>query len=219
MGHDKAAVRLAGRPLLDHMLAKLAALGLRARVAGLRSPVDGVPAEVFPDRHPGCGPLSGLETAFEHSEAELLLTLGVDLPLLSTAFLAWLLERARMTGALATIPKVLGRPQPLCAVYRRELEPSVRQALLQGDFKVMGVIERAVTDRGEGIDGPGNDLDLFDVETMAAAGAWVSALPAHCEFLNFNSPEDLALGEVLWTRRQLAHLPFPSGKRPQAPML
>ena len=120
MGRDKARVEVAGRSLLGRMLEKLKALGVRARVAGLREPVDGVTAEVIPDAYPDCGPLSGMETALRRSEAELVLVLGVDLPLLETEFLAWMLRRAETTGAMATIPELLGEPQPLCAVYRRE---------------------------------------------------------------------------------------------------
>ncbi len=46
MGRDKAAVVLAGRPLLEHMLEKLGAVGLRARVAGLRAPMPGIASDV-----------------------------------------------------------------------------------------------------------------------------------------------------------------------------
>src|SRR5882757_10397351 len=92
MGRDKAAVVLAGRPLLQRMLDKLEALHMRTRVAGLRSPVPGVTAEVLSDAHPDCGRLSGMETALTKSEAPLVLIVGVDLPLLETEFLAWMLE-------------------------------------------------------------------------------------------------------------------------------
>ncbi|HZB87802.1 MAG TPA: NTP transferase domain-containing protein, partial [Terracidiphilus sp.] len=83
MGRDKAGVALAGRPLLEHMLDKLRMLGLRARVAGLRAPVANVAAEVvaaeiWSDAHPDCGPLSGMETALQKSEAALVLMVGVD---------------------------------------------------------------------------------------------------------------------------------------------
>ena len=116
MGRDKARIEVAGRSLLGRMLEKLEALGVRARVAGLCELVDDVTAEVIPDEHPDCGPLSGMETALGRSEAELVLVLGVDLPLLETEFLAWMLRRAETTGAMATIPQLLGKPQPLCAV-------------------------------------------------------------------------------------------------------
>jgi len=55
MGRDKARIELAGRSLLGCMLEKLEALGVRARVAGMREPVYGVTAEVIPDAHPDCG--------------------------------------------------------------------------------------------------------------------------------------------------------------------
>jgi molybdenum cofactor guanylyltransferase len=200
MGRDKAAVALAGRPLLEHMLDKLRTLGLRARVAGLHTPIQ-YPAEystvevagevlsdAYPDIHPGCGPLSGMETALNKSEAPLVLIVGVDLPLLETEFLAWMLRRASTTGAMATVPRAGGKPQPLCAVYRRELLDRVTEALNAGDYKVMMAVERATA---------GRRLDCFDVERVAATGAWRSSRATHWQFMNCNTPEELALAAAL----------------------
>jgi molybdopterin-guanine dinucleotide biosynthesis protein A len=188
MGRDKARVELRGRPLLQHMLDKLRALGLQARVAGLREPVGEVAGELLPDSHPGCGPLSGIETALGKSRAEMVLLVGVDLPLLETEFLAWMLRRAETTGAVATIPRLLGEPQPLCAVYRRELLRGVTDALDAGDYKVMVAVERA---RGDG------EIDWFDTERVAATGAWRSRRTTHWQFMNCNTPEDLAMAEAM----------------------
>lgn len=188
MGRDKAAVALAGRPLLEHMQDKLRALGLRARVAGLRAPLPGVTAEVLGDAHPDCGPLSGMETALSMSEAPPVLIVGVDLPLLETEFLAWMLRRASITGAMATVPRAGGNAQPLCAVYRRELLDCVTEALDAGDYKVMMAVERATA---------GGRLDCFDVERLAATDAWRSTRATHWQFMNCNTPEDLALAAAL----------------------
>jgi molybdopterin-guanine dinucleotide biosynthesis protein A len=188
MGEDKAGVVLAGRRLLDHMLGKLRALGLRARVAGLREPFVENAAEVFTDAHPDCGPLSGVETALARSEAALVMVLGVDLPLLPTEFLAWMLERALTTGAVVTIPRLLGKPQPLCAVYRRELVPGITAALVAGEYRVMDMVERATA--------PGR-LDCFDAERVAATGAWRSAVPTHQQFMNCNTPAELKVAQRL----------------------
>lgn len=187
MGRDKAGVALAGRPLLEHMLEKLRMLGLPARVAGLRAPVANADAEVVRDAHPDCGPLSGMETALAKSEAALVLMLGVDLPLLETEFLCWMLERAATTGAIATIPRLGSEPQPLCAVYRRELLAGVTEALSSGDYKVMVAVERAAAGR----------IDCFDAERVAATGAWRSTRPAHWQFMNCNTPQDLVLAAAL----------------------
>ena len=186
MGRDKAAVLLAGRPLLGHMLEKLRLIGLRGRVAGLRQSMAEIPAEVFRDAHPDCGPLRGMETALAESATERVLVLGVDLPLVPVEYLVWILTRSECTDGIATVPRVSGKPQPLCAVYRRDMVAPVRQALANGDYKAM----RAV----EGSSALGR-IDLFDVETLLAAGAWNSSLPAHMQFMNCNTPEDLARAE------------------------
>lgn len=188
MGRDKASVTLAGRSLLEHMLSKLRVIGLRARVAGLRAPVAEIATEVVHDAHPDCGPLSGMETALAMSEATLVLVLGVDLPLLEVEFLVWMLQRAATTDAVATIPRLLGEPQPLCAVYRRELLGDVRAALAAGDYKVMRAVERS---------GAGRRDDCFDAERIAATGAWRSTVATHWQFMNCNTPEDLTVAERL----------------------
>ena len=210
MGRDKAAVALAGRPLLEHMLDKLHAVGLRARVAGLRAPVPGIAADVLYDAHPDCGPLSGMETALTKSEAPLVLIVGVDLPLLEVEFLAWMLQRASTTGAMATVPRAGGKPQPLCAIYRRELLGGVTDALEKGDYKVMMAMERAA--RSGGLDGEagggtiGEAIDSFDVERVAATGAWRSARATHWQFMNCNTPEELTLAAALLSAKH-----FPEG--------
>lgn len=206
MGQDKAAVRLAGRTLLDHMLDKLRALGLKSSIAGGASGmtqgtaqgIDQDPAGWVADERSGCGPMSGLSTALRHGQSPLVLLLGIDLPLLSTPLLAAILERARLTGAMATIPRAVGRPQPLCAVYRRQLAGAVERLLQAGTFKMMHGIELAAAQSGGATDVPDVDvLDVFDVETWAAAGAVTLLRPVHQEFLNCNTPADLALAERL----------------------
>jgi molybdopterin-guanine dinucleotide biosynthesis protein A len=191
MGRDKAGVEFAGVPLLERMLGKLSKIGLRARIAGMREPVEGVAAEVVSDLHPDCGPLSGMETALGRSERPLVMMLGVDLPLIETEFLMWMLGRAQITGAAATIPRVLGQPQPLCAVYRRELLGGITRALDSGEYKAMTGVENAAT---------GARLDLFDVERVAATGAWGSVLPTHCQFMNCNTREDVATATAVLAR-------------------
>ena len=184
MGRDKASVEIAGVPLLDRMLRKLKVLGLRARVAGMRDPLEWMDIEVMSDLHPDCGPLSGVETALRRSEMPLVLVLGVDLPLIETDFLMWMLERAQVSGAVATIPRLLDEPQPLCAVYRREWLPHVVRALESGDYKVMAAVEHAIAEGGV------SRVDMFDVERVIASGAWDPALPVHCQFINCNRPAD-----------------------------
>jgi molybdopterin-guanine dinucleotide biosynthesis protein A len=187
MGQDKALVRLGGRPLLDLALEKLRAVPLAAaRIAGARPELASYGA-VIVDLHPGCGPLSGIEAALAASSQPLNAFLPVDTPLLPAQFLLWMLERAQITGALATVPRINGWPQPLCAVYHRELLGPITAALLAGDYKVMPVISAACH--------PRQSMDVFDVEGVASAQPYLfsfAALPLYRWFHNCNTPEDMA---------------------------
>jgi molybdenum cofactor guanylyltransferase len=182
MGRDKALLQLDGRSLLDIALDTLRALPLPAppRVAGGRSH-----AGAIADLHPGCGPLSGMETALAASTRPLNVFLPLDMPLLPAKFLMWMLRRAQITQAMATVPRINGRPQPLCAVYHQQLLGPITASLLAGNFKVMQVVCSAATE----------PVDVFDVELVVSADPEMSAfspLPAYRWFHNCNRPEDMA---------------------------
>jgi molybdopterin-guanine dinucleotide biosynthesis protein A len=190
MGKDKALLQVAGRPLLELALDKLRTLGLDAsvppRIAGTRPDLSSY-APIVPDLHPGCGPLSGIEAALAATTQPLNLFLPVDLPLLPAEFLGWILRRAEITGALLTVPRFNGWPQPLCAVYHRDLLAGVTASLLAGNFKVMPVLMAAAQSRAQAI-------DVFDVELLAAAYPEMyrfSPLPLYRWFHNCNTPEDM----------------------------
>jgi molybdenum cofactor guanylyltransferase len=184
MGRDKALLQLGGRSMLAIALDKVRALPLAAppRLAGARSDAGAVA-----DLHPGCGPLGGIEAALTASSRPLNVFLPLDMPLLPAKFLVWMLHRAQITGAMVTLPRINGRPQPLCAAYHRELLEPITRSLLAGDYKVMRVIGSAA---------PRIDLiDIFDVEVVSSADPEMlafSPLPVYRWFHNCNTPEDMA---------------------------
>ena len=136
MRQDKALLQLAGRPLLELALDKLGALPLASapRIAGARPELSSF-APVIADLHPGCGPLSGIEAALAASTMPLNVFLPVDMPLLPAQFLLWMLRRAEITGAVVTVPRINGWPQPLCAVYHRQLLDHITASLLAGELQ------------------------------------------------------------------------------------
>jgi molybdenum cofactor guanylyltransferase len=189
MGQDKALLLLAGRSLLELAMGRLRALPLHAapRIAAARSDLSSY-AAVVADLRPGCGPLSGIEAALAASSQPLNVFLPVDMPLLPAQFLAWMLLRAETTGALMTVPRISGQPQPLCAVYQRNLLASLSESLLAGNYKVMAAVTTATQDRR-------GSIDVFDVELVASANPELlalSPLPLYRWFHNCNTPEDMA---------------------------
>lgn len=187
MGRDKAQLQLAGQPLVQHMLGKLAALGLEASICGNRPDLAHL-APVLPDPHfPGegtSGPLAGILAAIEASDVPLNLFLAVDTPGLPVDFLRWMTERAERTQAAATVPLVAGRAQPLCAVYHRKLASQLRRSIEVGERRVFPTLARIAC-----------GADIFNVESIVAAGA-IDPIPRgfpHDWFRNLNTPQDFAL--------------------------
>jgi molybdopterin-guanine dinucleotide biosynthesis protein A len=201
MGQDKALLSLAGRSLLDLALDKLRTLPLAGaprgipRIAAARSDLS-AHAAVIGDLHPGCGPLSGIEAALAASAQPLNVFLPVDVPLLPPRFLLWMLERAAITGALVTVPRFNGWPQPLCAVYHRDLLGPIAASLVAGEHKVMPVVTAAARAHSSA-----HRVDIFDVELVASAHGQMPAfspLPLYRWFHNCNTPEDMAgIGNAL----------------------
>ena len=182
MGRDKALLELSGRPLIALALEKLRSLGFSPRIVGSRPDLASF-APVVPDIHPHSGPLGGIEAALAIADAEQSIFLPVDLPWLPAEFLRWMIDRASITKALATIPRLQGRAQPLCAVYARALLPYARAAMAAGNAKVMKAVDCATN-------ATGRPIDSFDVESVAAAQSWDQPVPLHRWFENINTPSD-----------------------------
>ena len=184
MGTDKALLHYGGRPLIEHAVDLLRAAGVDPHIVGARPDLDAY-APVIEDLRPGCGPLGGIEVALASSNSDANLFLPVDLPLLPPVFLRYLLERASITGASATIPTLGGRHEPLCAVYRRDLLAGIRRSLESGNYKVIHAIENAAKS---------SEMDLFSAEAVAATrDDWPLDPPLYRCFQNLNTPADLAL--------------------------
>lgn len=187
MGRDKALLELGGQPLVTVALGLLRGLGLDPRICGSRADLSRF-AGVVVDNFAACGPLAGIEAALAASGSGLNLFVPVDMPRVPGAFLRWLMERAETTDAVATIPMLADRPQPLCAVYSHRLLEGLRHALRQHNCRVMTAIREAASAVGE-------PVDAFPVEEIAAAlppGTWPAEPPLPAWFSNLNRPEDYA---------------------------
>ena len=184
MGRDKALIEVEGQPLVLVALEKLRTVSRKQRIAGTRPDLAAF-APVIDDLHAGCGPLSGMEAALRATDSDLNIFMAVDVPFLPVEFLQWMMARAVLTQALATIPTVLAYPQPLCAVYHQDLCPAITRALERQEYKVMRVILEA----GEALRRP---VDLFSMEAVCPTQRrWPAHSPVHRWFQNLNSPEDL----------------------------
>jgi molybdopterin-guanine dinucleotide biosynthesis protein A len=135
MGSDKALLWVGDRTLLERALATAASVATRVCIVGPKERYAAY-GEIIEDIHSGCGPLGGIHAALAATKTELNLMLSVDMPLMTSEFLQWLLEQANAASELIVVPEAAGGTQPLCAVYRRGGCDAAEQALQKGEYKV-----------------------------------------------------------------------------------
>ena len=142
MGEDKALLPFGGQPMGSWMAERVrqvcggaAILGDPGKYAAWGFPVI---RDVFADS----GPLGGIHAGLVHSDAELNLVVGCDMPYLSSEFLEWLLCIAAETEADAVVPasKKFGY-EPLCGVYKPACLTPMERALRAGRRKVSEVFD------------------------------------------------------------------------------
>jgi len=161
MGRDKALLDWHGMPLLNHMTALLQRATDDVKVVG---------RDHFPDRLPGLGPLTGIETALTVTSTDNNLIVAVDLPLLTADFLIFLRQAAEHSKSPLLACKIRSH-FPLCFAIRRRLLPDVQRRLSKGDLSIRGLIEAS-------------DAEIVSESKLCKLG-FEPAI-----FRNLNTPED-----------------------------
>jgi molybdopterin-guanine dinucleotide biosynthesis protein A len=185
MGRDKALVEFGGQPLVAHAVGILRAAGLPVSLAGARSLLDSY-APVVSDTEQGLGPLAGICAALHSTSTQLAFFLPVDMPLLPSALIVYLLHHARVTGMAVTLPTVNAFPQTFPVVLTREVLPVLKRELAEGRSGCYAAFRAAAA-------GLGQSVAQLPVEVLVQSGqvSHPAAIPPARWFLNINSPADL----------------------------
>jgi molybdenum cofactor guanylyltransferase len=137
MGRDKALLDAGGVPLVRRVAEMVADAAGRVALVGDPARYAGLGYPVVADLFPGCGPLAGIQAALAATAADWNLILACDMPEARPGFLAWLLETAERRDCDCLLPTGPRGVEPLCAVYHRRCEPTIRGALERGVRKVL----------------------------------------------------------------------------------
>lgn len=135
MGTDKAAVEIDGQRMLDRVFALATEFCDSCRVSVRPDQMDDPLRARFnplPDTRPGEGPLAGVLAAFESDPKADWLVLACDMPGLTRDALQLLTEAASQHNtapAVALASPDSSLPEPLCAVWRREMRDAIIEAL------------------------------------------------------------------------------------------
>ena len=166
--------------MLDHVLNALDGLCERVVLVGdHQQSAASRGLESLADRFPGEGPVGGILTALEATQAGWLLCVAVDLPLVRQPLLALLLSRAGHQQAV--VPR-LEAPEPLLALYSRRALQALRAAFDQGERSARRILQHLEVEWVE-------RLELLAVD------------PELVSFLNVNRAEDLERARQLLEER------------------
>jgi molybdenum cofactor guanylyltransferase len=195
MGHDKALLQFAGRPLVTRALSIVQSAGLSASIAGAQPAALSslrAFAPLIQDSEPNRGPLSGICAALASASKHHAVFLPVDLPFMPASLLLFLLHHARVTGHAVTLPSVNGFVQTFPAVLDRALLPGLQAALHSSDQGCFSAFHTAAASLGQ-------PVSRVAVEFLVQSGQVLhpDGLPAARWFLNLNNPSDLKRAETL----------------------
>jgi molybdopterin-guanine dinucleotide biosynthesis protein A len=179
MGTDKSQLVINGQTTQKIVARALEPVTRRVRLVGSNTETD---FENVPDLQPRWGPLGGIQAALRACEAESCLIVACDLPFVTNDLFAVLLN---VMSGVEFVPDAVvpvqgdGRPQPLCAVYRRTpCLPAADAAIAGGQHTPRALLD-AVRVR------------YVEFETIAP-------LPGSEHFfINLNRPEDYELASKI----------------------
>jgi molybdopterin-guanine dinucleotide biosynthesis protein A len=172
-GRDKRALVVEGRTILERQFAEISQVTEDIVIVGpptVQPLPSSLPATVrtLPDIVPGRGPLGGLHTALEATQADVVLLIACDMPYLSAPFLAYL--AGECLEADAVVPQTERGYHPLCAAYARACRPAVAGRLADGRLAMKELLKdlRLRVVMAQNIDRFGNRARLLaNINTQA----------------------------------------------------
>ena len=178
IGRNKALLPLAGRSLIEHVLARLEGLGDEILITtNLPQDYSFLGLRLVADLVPGVGALAGLHTSLAAARWDSVLVVACDMPFISRPLLEHLVGLAPQADLV--IPRHGDKYEPLHAVYnRRNCLPALENALAAGSNRLISFLPQ--------------------VKVLPVEESELTRLdPQGLSFFNINTPEDLAQAEIL----------------------
>ncbi len=201
MGRDKAWIELQGRPLIEHVLARLEQVCAEIIVvANDQAPYAQLAARVVGDILPGHGSLGGIYSGLHAAQFERAIVVACDMPFLTPALLRHMLTLAEEHDVV--VPSAANSWQPVRPTRDKSKErsgnlPTAKDSNLHPLHAVyakpcLGPIEARLR---------AGDLRIIsfypDVRVRVLTQAELERLDSqHLSLFNANTPDQLALAET-----------------------
>ena len=180
MGQDKAQLVLGGLTFVDRIANELSVVASSVSVVGARQDFGSLTN--VPDVHEQWGALGGIHAALTAAETDWVVVVACDLPFVTSELFARLVHFANDTVDAVAPIQADGRPQPVCALYRRSsCLPEIDNLVGAGEHSPRALLANVRT----------RYVEFAELRDLRAA---------EYLFLNVNSPEDLKKAHTILSR-------------------
>ncbi len=140
MGRPKAWLEVGNTILLRWVVDRLApdfidVITAFAEPEQLEQPI---PYRVVFDRKHSAGPLAGIEAGLAAARHDPVFVIACDMPYVTREVAVMAVAAARTCDA--AVPRIDGKPEPVCAAYRRSALPHITEALNSGRRRAADVL-------------------------------------------------------------------------------
>ena len=140
MGTDKGLMRLAGKPMIQHILDPMAKVCQRILIV-TGNPMYGMFGfELVKDEAPDYGPVMGILSGLKQSDAERNLVLSCDAPFVSFELLKELVLLSDEADVIAAQSEK--RIHPLIAIYNSSCLPVFEKAIVDDEHRLKTVLDQ-----------------------------------------------------------------------------
>ena len=144
MGKDKAWLELAGRPMIEHVIAALQPVTTSVSIIANDSEYARLGFPVLPDAHSGIGPLEAIRISLLNARKPRALLVGCDLPFVTAELFRFLVSLDATYEAVVPM-SANQKLEPLCAIYRSSGLNAVESLIASGGRKISLLYDRIST--------------------------------------------------------------------------
>lgn len=166
MQSEKGLVLFKDKPFIEHIIKAILPITTNIQLVTNGNDYDYLEYKKISDIEIDKGLLGGIYTALYYSDTEFNMVLSCDIPLISTELLSELIEKHDEEASI-TVLSSESRMHPLIGIYAKKILPDIKEAINQGDLKLMNLIAKVP-----------HQIITFD-ETQSL------------NFININSPDEL----------------------------
>jgi len=137
MGEDKGLVLLNGKPMIQYVIEALKEVVSEISIISNNESYHKFGVPVYSDIIKEKGPVGGIYTGLYHSTTELNFCISCDVPMISSDFIFWLLNRSG--NAFVTLPMYKDKVHQMIGVYSKQVLSNFQESVEKEHLKLSQV--------------------------------------------------------------------------------